>query len=52
MNEILEVEEESVQGASTWSAPPPLPAPAKSPSLLLSEDIKSIEDENEAKKVN
>ena len=51
MNEILDVEEESVQGASTWSASP-LSAPAKSPSLLLSEDIKSIEDENEAKKVN
>ena len=51
MNEILDVEEESVQGASTWSAPPPL-APAKSSSPLLSEDIKSIEDDNEAKKVN
>ena len=51
MNEILDVEEESVQGASTWSAPL-LPAPAKSPSLLLSEDIKSIQNENEAKKVN
>ena len=51
MNEILDVEEESVQGASTWSASPPL-APAKSPSLLLSEDIKSIQNENEAKKVN
>ena len=52
MNEILDVEEEYVQSASTWNASPPL-TPAKSSSLLLSsEDIQSIQNENEAKKVN
>ena len=38
---MSDVEEEPVRGASTWSNTPP-PAPAKSSTLLLSEDLKSV----------